>query len=250
VLYAYPFTAAYDYPSATVTFTWAVDDRLGDPPGGANPIGVWLNGVPLSESLSGGGGGTESTVQVHEVALGAGSHVLYVYQRDIGCSVSGILFSCRIAPSAAAFCDASDSSLLVCPCSNPGDPDTGCDVPQGTGGVGLTVVAQVGAPANRATLAGFGYPPAAAPGVVLLRASALDPAAPVVFGDGLRCIGTPLVRLAGTVAAGGFSTHAFGHGAMSGSGTFHYQLWFRSTPAAYCTPDAFNLSNGRTLLWQ
>jgi hypothetical protein len=42
----------------------------------------------------------------------------------------------------------------------------------------------------------------------------------------------------------------FGHGAMVGAGTFHYQIWYRSQPASYCDPlAAFNLSNGRSLVW-
>ena len=51
------------------------------------------------------------------------------------------------------------------------------------------------------------------------------------------------------VAIGGVSRHEIGHGTMAGSGTFYYQLWFRNTPAMFCTPDAFNLSNGRALSW-
>ena len=57
------------------------------------------------------------------------------------------------------------------------------------------------------------------------------------------------MRLAATFASGGSSTHVAGHGPAAGSGDFHYQLWFRNTPAAFCTSGAFNLSNGRTLAW-
>jgi hypothetical protein len=56
-----------------------------------------------------------------------------------------------------------------------------------------------------------------------------------VFGDGLRCLATtPLVRLAATTAAGG---------------EFVYQIWYRNQPAGYCTPLAFNLSNGLRITW-
>jgi len=90
-----------------------------------------------------------------------------------------------------------------------------------------------------------------APTAIVIRSDALDPAAPVAFGDGLRCVAaSPLVRLAATTAAGGASTHTFGHGAVAGSGTFYYQLWFRNTPIMFCDPTAaFNLSSGRTLTW-
>ena len=150
-----------------------------------------------------------------------------------------------------SFCDATDGALLSCPCANPGLPDTGCDAPIGpalggglTGGVRLDVAGQ-SFPPNRATLTGSGY--AGAPAAVVIRAPALNPSGPLVFGDGLRCVALPVVRLGAAVSSGGLSTHVFGHGA--GPGAFYYQLWYRSTPASYCSPDAFNLSNGRQLVW-
>jgi hypothetical protein len=155
------------------------------------------------------------------------------------------------------FCDDTDGAHLSCPCANPGNPGSGCDSPvpvmQGggtTGGIRMDVIAQQTAPQNRATITGTGYPTGSTPGAVVIRAAALDSAAPVVFGDGLRCVGTPLVRLAGATAAGGFSFHLLGHSVMSGSGLFYYQLWYRSQPASYCDPLAdYNLSNGRSLIW-
>ena len=155
----------------------------------------------------------------------------------------------RVEPDPTAFCNAEDGSLAACPCSNPGNPETGCDIQQGTGGVKLDVVAVETNPSNRVTVSGAGFPSTSTPTAVVIRAPGLDPAAPVVFGDGLRCIGTPLVRLGADIALFGNSTHTFGHGTMAGAGTFYYQLWFRNTPAMFCTPAAFNLSNGRILDW-
>jgi hypothetical protein len=158
--------------------------------------------------------------------------------------------------AAQTFCDASDGALAACPCAT-GAPDTGCDVPipapQGggtTGGVGLAVLSQEQFPDNRATLVGSGFPAGSSPSAVVIRSTSLVASGPVVFGDGLRCIGAPLVRLAATLASGGVSTHAFGHGPSAGAGTFYYQLWFRSTPLSYCdATSAFNLSSGVTLTW-
>jgi hypothetical protein len=148
-----------------------------------------------------------------------------------------------------SFCDASDGSLASCPCA-PGNPDSGCDIAQGTGGVRLDVLVQQTSP-NGATLQGTGYPVVAAPTAIVIRSSSLDPGTPVVFGDGLRCVNTfPLVRLAAATASGGTSTHAFGHSGAAGPGTFYYQIWFRNTPSSYCDPAAaFNLSNGRSMIW-
>jgi hypothetical protein len=84
----------------------------------------------------------------------------------------------------------------------------------------------------------------------VIRAPLPDPASPVFFGDGLRCIGTPLVRLAGTFAVDGTSTHTFGHGTAAGAGTFLYQTWFRNQPISFCDPAAaYNLSSGQEMTW-
>lgn len=156
----------------------------------------------------------------------------------------------RVDPIFASFCDGFDGSLAACPCANPGAPQSGCDLSQGTGGVSLEVLDQDVGPLNRATLLGQGYPPRGLPGVTVIRASATDPSAPIVFGDGLRCIGTPVVRVGATLASGGTSLQTIGHGAGAGSGSFVYQLWLRNTPIMYCDPAAaFNLSNGRTIDW-
>jgi len=148
-----------------------------------------------------------------------------------------------------SFCDGYDGSHASCPCANAGDPGSGCDIVQGTGGVSLCLVSQLTTPDNRATVQGTGFPKTASPTSIVIRATGLDGTSPVVFGDGLRCIGTPLVRLAATFASGGVATHTFGHGSSAGAGKFYYQLWFRNTPVMFCTPAAFNLSNGRILDW-
>ena len=149
--------------------------------------------------------------------------------------------------SAPSFCDGFDGSLSSCPCGNAGNPDSGCDIQQGTGGVRMDVVTQETSPQNRVTVTGTGFPAATAPAAVVIRATSIDSFSPILFGDGLRCIGAPVVRLGASFAAGGTSTHTFGHSA--GPGDFFYQIWFRNSPAGFCTPQAFNLSNGRQLTW-
>jgi len=147
------------------------------------------------------------------------------------------------------FCDGSDGSLSSCPCDQ-GAPSAGCDIASGTGGVHLSLLTVQTTPVNRATVIGNGYPTAGTPASVVIRASALDTGSPVVFGDGLRCVGVPIVRLGATLAVAGRSRHTFGHGAMQGAGTFYYQAWFRNTPIMYCDPTAaFNLSNGHRITW-
>jgi len=149
-----------------------------------------------------------------------------------------------------SFCDDLDGSLASCPCSNPGSLHTGCDIKQATGGVSLSTLSQQTSPQNRVTWRGTGFPTTGTPAAILIRATGLDPAGPQIFGDGLTCIGPPLVCLGAAFAIGGTSIHTHGHGASVGSGQFYYQLWFRNQPAMYCDPTAaFNLSNGRILTW-
>jgi hypothetical protein len=156
------------------------------------------------------------------------------------------------APSApllgVAFCDASDGALALCPCGNAGSPDSGCDLPQGTGGVHLEAssFSPDGMGGGTAVLEGTGFPPTTAPSVTLIRATTRE-TPPVVFGDGLRCVGTPIVRVTSGFASGGAVSLNVMHGA--GPGTFAYQLWLRSQPAMFCTPEAYNLSNGYELTW-
>ena len=152
-----------------------------------------------------------------------------------------------------SFCDGVDGALDECPCANPGAPDSGCDIAQGTGGVSLRVLSQTTSP-NGATLQGTGYSRNGAPTAIVLRSTGLDPEFAVAFGDGVRCLdATPLVRLSVDAPLRGVgqpSVHTIGHGVDAGAGTFYYQLWFRSDPSSFCDPSAaFNLSNGRSLTW-
>lgn len=203
--------------------------------------GVWAEEIRLEPSLSQGSFPVSAGLSGNRVV--AGTLPFEKIEES-----SGLLFVYDLIDT-RTFCDATDGSLASCPCANPGDPESGCDVAQATGGVELNVLGQDTSP-NRATLVGDGFPPAGSPAAIVIRGSGLDAGAPVVFGDGLRCVSTPLVRLGAAFASGGSSTHTFGHGSMAGSGTFSYQLWFRNAPLSFCDPAAaFNLSNGRTLSW-
>ena len=215
---------------------------------------TWFNNTRLSVTVN-GGSATEipmvtSGGQVFrgEIPGGLTGNICYEVlstDQDGNTGSSGQL--CFTAGS-GSFCDASDGALASCPCGNAGDPTSGCDIQQGTGGVQLDVQAQFTTPANRATLTATGFPASSNPTAIVIRGTGLE-AAPVVFGDGLRCVTAPVVRLSAQFAIGGSTAHAFGHGTGAGPGTFFYQVWFRNSPAMFCTPSAFNLSNGRVLNW-
>ncbi len=97
ILYACSFTVTT--PGATVgdvSVCWAVDDRLGDEPGEPNPVGVYVNGVPLSGSFSGGDFFGQSCATQTGVPLVTGTNFLYVYQRDLHCTTSGLMCTATI----------------------------------------------------------------------------------------------------------------------------------------------------------
>lgn len=151
-----------------------------------------------------------------------------------------------VAAETGAFCFGTDA---FCPCGNAGAVDAGCDIQQGTGGVRLDVPSFTpdGLGGGDAILTGTGFPGTSTPTVVAIRSRDYE-LAPPVFGDGVRCIGlSNLVRVGAAFAIGGTSQRPVMHG--SGGGSFYYQLWFRNAPAMFCTPDAFNLSNGYKLTW-
>ncbi|HLQ37270.1 MAG TPA: hypothetical protein VK348_05700 [Planctomycetota bacterium] len=82
--------------SASIRFSFCVDDQLGDPPSGPNPIGVYLNGQPIP-----GFGGlvapqTTWTSTTIAPLLQSGANKLQVYARDTGFSISGVIYSATI----------------------------------------------------------------------------------------------------------------------------------------------------------
>jgi len=80
---------------ARLDFCWVTDDALGDTGfGGGNPDGVYVNGVAVSPSITGGSYATESLVSVDVTGLvHCGTNELHVYNRDAGFVVSGVMFS-------------------------------------------------------------------------------------------------------------------------------------------------------------
>ena len=101
-LYSVPFDVNLPEPCciqrATLELCWMADDALGDVPiygGGPNPSGAYLNGVALP--ISGGGYTTQSTALADVTgALHCGRNRLYLYVRDAGCGVAGVIFHARI----------------------------------------------------------------------------------------------------------------------------------------------------------
>ena len=82
------------------------------------------------------------------------------------------------------------------------------------------------------------------------------PAGPFPFGDGVRCIGGQLRRIAispingGNACLGGASTPSTIStlGSVVAGNTYGYQVWYRDN-SAYCTAFAYNMTNGVLATW-
>ena len=98
-LYACPFVVAEPCNStATVEVCWMVDDALGDSLyAGPNPIGVYINGTPLNALFVNGSYAAETVAVQSGVPVNNGLNWLYVYQRDAGCAISGLILSAIIS---------------------------------------------------------------------------------------------------------------------------------------------------------
>jgi hypothetical protein len=81
------------------------------------------------------------------------------------------------------------------------------------------------------------------------------PFGPTNFGDGLRCIGGTLRRLAVVPIVGGAASLGGGSGTpihISGlvtPGDRGYQVWFRDSNFSFCTALTYNITNGVKATW-
>ena len=101
-----------------------------------------------------------------------------------------------------------------------------------------------------------------APTLVFQGSSSLSQ--PILFGDGMRCVGGNLKRLFTTNAVGGAvnvpdatqmsisaRSAALGDPLVPGS-VRSYQTWYRDPNLSFCAPpsgDAWNLSNAVRIVW-
>jgi hypothetical protein len=98
-LFCQTFTVDSDpIECASIDICFCADDRLGDPAGnGANPIGVYINGAPVS-GLLGGGFLTETCLHADHIEpfLVQGTNTLHIYNRDLFATESGVIYSATI----------------------------------------------------------------------------------------------------------------------------------------------------------
>ncbi len=159
----------------------------------------------------------------------------------------------RSGAAGMAFCFG-DGSGTSCPCGND-SPFTGRAGCLNSLGSGARLVA-TGTPsiaADTLVLRGSGMPSSSV--LYFEGTTQVNGGAGVVFGDGLRCAGGSIVRLEPKVNVAGASRWPdVGDPAISvrcgdvAGNSRTYQAWYRNA-AAFCTPQAFNLTNGWVLTW-
>lgn len=166
--------------------------------------------------------------------------------------VSG--FQLVLLERVSAFCagDGLDPAVNTpCPCANLGAIGRGCANSVEPLGARLT---WSGTPEPDTLELALQGTPASASCIWLQGDAVVD----VVFGDGVRCVGGALLRLASTTNVNGAGVYpGAGDTALStraavvpGSGVVRlYQTQYRNAAAAFCPPAVVNVSNGVRVVW-
>ncbi len=143
----------------------------------------------------------------------------------------------------------------ACPCGNTGAAGHGCNNSSATGGALLSSTGAARRSADTFVLAATALPPNAS--VLYFQGTTqVNSGAGAVFGDGLRCAGGTVVRLATRTSVGGASSYPGAgdvpigvRGMVPASGGVRmYQAWYRDV-AAFCTSAPSNTTNGLAVGW-
>jgi hypothetical protein len=169
-------------------------------------------------------------------------------------TTSAVLLLRSALLSGIPFC-AGDGSATACPCGNasPVGEASGCLNSLALGGK-LRGSGSASLDDDHLRLVGSGMPDSSA--LYFQGTTQFGGGAGAVFGDGLRCVGGTVVRLA-TVSNAGNGSSIPGPGGMPLSvrgflttpGVVHYQVWYRNA-ASFCTASTFNLTNGLSVVWR
>jgi hypothetical protein len=171
---------------------------------------------------------------------------------------NGIPDECETGPG-FPYCFGDGTGSVPCPCNNFGTAGHGCATSQNSAGA-LLLASGTTSP-DTLVLTSSGELPTAFS--IMLEAQN-DFANPVVFGDGLRCVGGVFKRLYSVSAVGGVAVFppsgalsisaqsaAKGDPIIPGS-VRRYQVYFRDPSPTFCpTPigNGFNVGNAQRVLW-
>jgi hypothetical protein len=158
-----------------------------------------------------------------------------------------------------SFC-AGDGTIHACPCNNSGATGHGCANSANGAGAILTASGDTGVTGDSVALIASGETGNVTS--VFLQGSAA--VAPVLYGDGLRCVGGSLKRLYIKTATAGVVTAplasdlrittrsaALGDPILAGY-VRQYQVYYRDSSPTFCpmpSGSTFNISNGLKIVW-
>jgi hypothetical protein len=177
---------------------------------------------------------------------------------DLHAGVYLKLYADACAPSPYGLFCSGDGTATACPCGNIGPPGAGCKH-SGLNAGKLRGFGEASLSADTFVLLGLEMTPGSN-ALYFQGTMQMNGGSGAVFGDGLRCIGGALARIA--VVTNGLSenygasrypedandpsVHQLGQ--ITQPGTRYYQILYRNF-ASYCTPAAFNLSQGLSVTW-
>jgi Tol biopolymer transport system component len=201
--------------------------------------GVQGNSNSRGPSISADGRFIVFESSANNLVLGDNNLMWDVFLRDRG-----------VDPS-VSFCFG-DGSGTACPCANNGTAGNGCANSLNPSGARLTGSGNPSLASDGFVLSGTGMPSSSA--LYFQGTATLGGGAGAVFGDGLRCAGGTITRLATKLNASGASRYPdvgdvpISIRGLVTAGLRTYQLWYRNA-AAYCTASTFNLTNGVSVTW-
>jgi len=143
-----------------------------------------------------------------------------------------------------------DGSGTACPCGNAGGAGEGCANSTGSGST-LCATGSTSIAANNLVLTATNALPGQ-PGLFFQGDVSINGGNGIVFGDGLRCCGTNVIRIqvvlpdAGGTAA--TTDSISGDGGVSAGQTKCYQFWYRNPAGGPCG-TGFNLTNAVSITW-
>ncbi len=212
-------------------------------PGVAGGVIVPLaNGSPTT--------GTAALTAAQSAQLQAGNYYLNIHSTVFpNGEIRGQIL---VTPPATEFCFG-DGSAGACPCANNSavGANEGCLHSPGVLGGKLTAS---GAPSLACDTLQLCASQLLGTNCLFIQGNSV-PVGPFNFGDGLRCIGGQLRRLA-VVGINGGNACLGGPGAVpihttglvGAPGTFGYAVWYRDN-SAYCTAFAYNMTNAVLAAW-
>lgn len=213
--------------------------------------------------LSNGATASNSTGFIYPLGSGSVYYApipLEFYMAGLGPVEMVTAMSTKYAPNVVAYAAGGGGSPLAtfcsgdggsCPCGNGGAAAHGCGNSAEASGAALVAEGYASIGSSTLAFSAAGLVPSQ-PGLLFQGDVAVNGGAGVIFGDGLRCAGTNVVRLevvnSSALGESLFSVDISTAGGVSAGDSRAYQLWYRDPTGSPCG-TGFNTSNGVQATW-